>query len=315
MLNRSILRIKAFETAYSSVLSGDMSLPSARRRLEESCEDTRDLFVYLCGMVAPLTEVAAERIEVLRSKFNPSEQEKNPNMKFCQNRLAAALTEDPDLQKRLKKLSLSWDQYDIFLKKVLDSVCSKQYYKDYMSSGEDSLKEDCKLFSRIFEEELMDSVELEGILEDRSLYWNDDLSYAISWCCRTFNNMGAGRPWTLPPLYASQLKNDRPGIDDDQVFVRRLLESTLANYGKYSEMVYANARGWDSERLFLVDVVLVTVAIAEILNFPSVPVNVSLNEYVEISKYYGTPKSRSFVNGILDRIVKQLQADGMIIKK
>ena len=117
--------------------------------------------------------------------------------------------------------------------------------------------------------------------------------------------MGAGRPWTLPPLYASQLKNDRPGIDDDQVFVRRLLESTLANYGKYSEMVYANARGWDSERLFLVDVVLVTVAIAEILNFPSVPVNVSLNEYVEISKYYGTTKSRSFVNVFLDGIVKQ----------
>ena len=102
------------------------------------------------------------------------------------------------------------------------------------------------------------------------------------------------------------MKASRPGIDDDQKFVNRLLESTLANYGKYFDLICSNARGWDPDRLFLADVVLTTVAIAEILNFPSIPVNVSMNEYVEISKYYGTPKSRAFVNGILDRIVKQL---------
>ncbi|MGN0191816.1 MAG: transcription antitermination factor NusB [Candidatus Cryptobacteroides sp.] len=314
MLNRSILRIKAFETAYSSVLSGDLSLPAARSRLVESCEATRSLFVFLCGMAAPLTAVAAERIEVLRTKFNPTEQEKNPNMKFCQNRLAAILAEDPDLQKILKKQSLSWDQYDIFLKKVLDSVYSKQYYRDYMDSGESSLKEDCLLFARIYAEELEDNRELEAILEDLSLYWNDDLSYALSWCCRTFAAMGDGTPWSLPPLYASQLKTGKPGVDDDSSFARRLLEATLANYDSYSGMVYSNAKGWDPERLFLVDVVLVAVAIAEILNFPSIPVNVSMNEYVEISKYYGTPKSRVFVNGILDRIVKNLESEGSIKK-
>ena len=314
MLNRSILRIKAFETAYSSVLSGDLTLPAARCRLKESCEATRDLFVFLCGMVAPLTAVASERIEVLRTKFNPSEEERNPNMKFCQNRLASLLAEDPDLQKLLKKQSRSWEQYDIFLKKVLDSVLSKQYYKDYMASAESSLAQDCQLFSRIFEEELEDNTDLEAILEDLSLYWSGDLSYALSWCCRSFAAIASEGRWTLPPLYASQMKASRPGIDDDQKFVNRLLESTLANYGKYFDLICSNARGWDPDRLFLADVVLTTVAIAEILNFPSIPVNVSMNEYVEISKYYGTPKSRAFVNGILDRIVKQLQADGAVRK-
>lgn len=314
MLNRSILRIKAFETVYSSVLSGDKSIPSALQRLDESCEATRELFVFLCGMVVPLTAVAFERIEVLRAKFNPTEEERNPNMKFCQNRLAALLDEDPDLNKLLKKYSLSWEQYDIFLKKLLDSVTAKQYYIDYMSSPEASLVEDCRLFTRIFDEELSDNRDLEAILEDMSLYWNDDLSYAVHCCCRSFADIAKGKMWTLPPLYASQMKVGRPGLGDDRAFVRKLVESSLANYEKYSEMVCANARGWDADRLFLVDVVLVSVALAEILHFPSIPVNVSMNEYVEISKYYGTPKSRAFVNGVLDRIVKQLDAEGAINK-
>ncbi len=314
MLNRSILRIKAFETVYSSVLSGDFSLDAARSRLNESCESARDLFVFMCGMVAPLTETAASRIELLKTKFNPTEEERNPNMKFCENRLASILAEDPDLRKLMKQKGLSWDQYDIFLRKVLDSVYSKKYYADYMSSGESSLAEDCRLFMHIYEEELEDSPELGAILEEKSLYWDVDLSYVLSWCIRTFSSMGTSGRWVLPPLYASQLKTGRPGVDSDQAFVRKLVESSLANYGKYSAIVYANAKGWDPERLFLADVVVAVMCMAEILNFPAIPVNVSLNEYVEISKYFGTPKSRVFVNGIMDRIVRQLNDEGSIVK-
>ena len=316
MLNRRILRIKAFKVAYSAALNGNFSTRDAEAELKESCEATRDLFVYMCGLVAPLTEIARERIENLRTKFNPTEEEKNPNMKFCDNALARLLSEDEDLNKALKQRKFSWDQYDIFMRKVLDSVYSKKYFSDYMNSGKSSLEEDCRLFVKIYEEELADMPELERILEDMSLYWNDDLAYALTWCCRSFEDIAKGGRWTLPYLYQSQMKGATgEAVEDDQLFVKRLLSLTLVNYEKYSKMVYDSAKGWDADRLFLCDVVLVVMGIAEIVGFPMIPLKVSMNEYVEISKFYGTPKSRVFVNGILDRIVKKLQEDGTITKK
>lgn len=302
--------------AYSAALNGNFSTRDAEAELKESCEATRDLFVYMCGLVAPLTEIARERIENLRTKFNPTEEEKNPNMKFCDNALARLLSEDEDLNKALKQRKFSWDQYDIFMRKVLDSVYSKKYFSDYMNSGKSSLEEDCRLFVKIYEEELADMPELERILEDMSLYWNDDLAYALTWCCRSFEDIAKGGRWTLPYLYQSQMKGATgEAVEDDQLFVKRLLSLTLVNYEKYSKMVYDSAKGWDADRLFLCDVVLVVMGIAEIVGFPMIPLKVSMNEYVEISKFYGTPKSRVFVNGILDRIVKKLQEDGTITKK
>lgn len=315
MLNRRILRIKAFKVAYSAALNGNFSTRDAETELKESCEATRDLFVYMCGLVAPLTEIARERIENLRTKFNPTEEEKNPNMKFCDNALARILSEDEDLNKALKLRKFSWDQYDIFMRKVLDSVYSKKYFTDYMNSGKPSLEEDCRLFVRIYEEELVEMPELEHILEDMSLYWNDDLAYDLTWCCRSFEDIAKGGRWSLPYLYQSQMKGATgEAVENDQLFVKRLLSLTLVNYDKYSKMVYESAKGWDADRLFLSDVVLVVMGIAEIVGFPTVPLKVSMNEYVEISKFYGTPKSRVFVNGILDRIVKKLQEDGTITK-
>lgn len=314
MLNRRILRIKAFKVAYSAALCGNFSTADAEAVLKESCEAARDLFVFMSGIVVPLTDTARERIEALRSKFNPTEEERNPNMKFCDNRLAQILSDDADLNKQLKQRRFSWSQYDIFLRKVLDSVYSKKYFHDYMNSGKSSLAEDCRLFVRIFEEEFVDVPELERILEDMSLYWNDDLAYSLTFCCRAFEDIAAGGRWTLPYLYMSQLKGGAPGVEDDQAFVRRLLRLALVNYDKYSRMVYDSAKGWDADRLFLSDVVLVVMGLAEILDFPTIPVRVSMNEYVEISKFYGTPKSRVFVNGILDRIVKDLKEEGKIVK-
>lgn len=314
MLNRRILRIKAFKAAYSAALCGNFSTADAEAMLKESCEATRDLFVFMSGIVVPLTCTARERIETLRSKFNPTEEERNPNMKFCDNRLAQILADDADLNRQLKQRRFSWGQYDIFLRKVLDSVYSKKYFRDYMDSGESSLAEDCRLFVRIFEEEFVDVPELEQILEDMSLYWNDDLAYSLTFCCRAFEDIAKGGRWTLPYLYMSQMKGSGSNLEDDQAFVKRLLRLALVNYDRYSQMVYDSAKGWDADRLFLSDVVLVVMGLAEILDFPTIPVRVSMNEYVEISKYYGTPKSRVFVNGILDRIVKNLKEEGRIVK-
>ena len=313
MLNRRILRIKAFKVLYSSVLSGNTSLSQAESQLDQSCEAVRDLYIYMLGIVSPLTKVALDRIEAAKAKFNPTEEEKNPNMKFAENALARLLDEDVDFQKVFAKKKFAWGQYDILLKKIMNSVVSKDYYAAYMASGERSLAEDCKLFIRIFEEEFVDSVELEQILEEKSIYWNDDLAYALTWCCKTLKSFAKGEGWKLLPLYQSEmLKGD--GVESDKLFVRKLLQASFAGYEKYSAMVAESVSGWEKERLFSTDVVLIVMGLAETVTFPTIPVKVTMNEYVEISKFYGTPKSRSFVNGLLDRLVQTLVNEGQVVK-
>ena len=313
MLNRRILRIKAFKVLYSSVLSGSVSLSEAEAQLDMSCEATRDLYVYMMGIVSPLTAVAKERIESLKRKFNPTEEEKNPNMKFAENALAAMLDEDQDFQKIFKKRKFSWDQYDLCLKKIYSSMQSKQYFRDYMASEESSLAEDCRLFIKIFENEFVDNTDIGQILEDMSIYWHDDLAYSLTYCCRSLESIAKGRRWELPPLYQSDMKT-APGIESDRRFVHKLLQNAYGGYQKYSGMVSETVSNWDQDRIVSTDMALIVCGLAEAENFPSIPVKVTINEYVEISKFYGTPKSRIFVNGLLDRLVQKLAADGRIQK-
>lgn len=314
MLNRRILRIKAFKVLYGSVLSGNQTLAQAESQLELSCEATRDLYIYMLGIVSPLTQIARERIEAAKSKFNPTEEERNPNMKFADNALAGLLDADVDFQKMFAKKKFSWAQYDLLLKKIMTSVASKDYYAEYMASGESSLAEDCRLFTRIFEEEFVDSEELEQILEDKSLYWTDDLAYSLTWCCRTLKSLAKGERWTLPALYQSEMiKGD--GVESDRLFVRRLLQASYAGYEKYAAMVADSVSGWEKERLFLTDVVLIVMGVAEAATFPTIPLKVTINEYVELSKFFGTPKSRAFVNGLLDRLIQGMVNEGLIVKE
>lgn len=314
MLNRRILRIKAFKVLYGSVLADNMSLSQAEAQLELSCEAARDLYIYMLGIVSPLTNIAKERIEAAKLKFNPSEEERNPNMKFAENALARLLDEDVDFQKVFKKKKFDWAQYDLLLKNIMTSISSKEYFAEYMASEKRSLADDCKLFIRIFEEEFVDSKELEMLLEEKSLYWNDDLAYSLTWCCKTLKSIAKGEKWSMLPLYQSEMMSGE-GVESDKFFARKLLQASFAGYQKYSALVADTVVGWEKERLFSTDVVLIVMGLVEAVTFPTIPIKVTMNEYVEISKFYGTPKSRSFVNGILDKLIQQLANEGQISKE
>ena len=196
----------------------------------------------------------------------------------------------------------------------MNSIASKEYFAEYMASPAVSLKEDCRLFTRIFEEEFVDSEDLERILEDKSIYWNDDLAYALTWCCKTLKSFEKGESWKLLPLYQSELISG-PEVESDKAFVRKLLQSAFAGYDRYFSMISESVTGWEKERLFSTDVALIVMGLAEASSFPTIPVKVTINEYVEISKFYGTQKSRSFVNGLLDRLIQSMVNDGKIVKE
>ena len=315
MLNRRILRIKAFKVLYSYAENRTMTLQEALADLDTSCEATRDLYLYMLSIAGPLTAEAARRTEAASHKFNPTEEELHPNLKFVHNALAPLLAEDPDFQKLLERKHLSWDQDDALVHDLYETVKTRPYYAAYMADPEVSLAQDVRLFKKIFENEFEDNEALWQILEDRSIYWTDDLPYALTHVIRSLDGIAAAGRWEFPPLYQSDIlaAKGKP-VDSDRDFVRRLLTAAFGRFGEYYDKVAGSVRGWDRDRLFTTDIVLIAMGLAEAETFPEIPVKVTINEYVEISKYYSTPKSRSFVNGLLDRLIKESTAEGRVQK-
>jgi len=313
MLNRRILRIKVFKAIYSYAENPDLSLKETQAQLEISCKSTRNLYLFMLALIPALTQEASNRIEAARNKFHPTEEERNPNLKFVGNKIAAIFGSDPDFIKIIDREKISWEQYDAFLRKLFDSIKTKDYYKSYMESEQSSIKEDTKLFCRIFEDELVDNQDLEEILEDLSIYWNDDLAYALTCCCRSLESISDGNQWSLPPLYQSEMSKSG-GMDSDRAFATNLLRAAYTSYNTYLEKISSSVPKWDPDRLFILDIVLIVCGLAEARTFPEIPIKVTINEYVDITRYYSTPKSRSFVNGLLDTIIQKMMQDGEIVK-
>ena len=307
MINRRILRIKAFKTLYSFAQNPAMTVKEARKQLEVSCEAARDLYLMMMDLIPALTSEALSRIEAARNKFNPTDQERFPNMKFASNAPAAMLAADPDFQKLIAKKKISWEQYDVFLRELYERVRETDYFKQYMDNPDHSFKEDADLFIKIFENELVDDPALEEILEDLSIYWNDDLAYALTCCCRSLVKMNKDGRWDYPPLYMSDISAPgKAAAVSDHDFAFGILEAAVAGYPRFSQMVSDCVPHWDKDRLFVTDVCLIALGLAEQEKFGSgIDPRVTINEYVEISKYYSTRKSSSFVNSLLDKLIKE----------
>ena len=304
MLNRRILRIKAFKVLYSCAENRDLSLKEALSGLEASCEATRDLYLYMLALSPALTAEAARRIEAARGKFHPTEEDLHPNTRFAANGISALLEEDPDFRKLLEKKKFSWAQNDAFLHTLYETLKNRPYYQDYMKDEAPSLQKDAALWQRLYTEELEDDETLATILEDLSIHWADDLPYVLGCCIRSLEEMGRTGRWNLPVLYQA----------DSHDFVRSLLTAAYGRYQAYYNLVAQSVSKWEQDRLYTTDIVLIAMGLAEAETFPEIPVRVTINEYVEISKYYSTPKSRSFVNGLLDRLIKDRMEKGIINK-
>ena len=304
MLNRRILRIKAFKAIYSRTENPAMTVKEGEAQLEFSCEATRDLYLFLMALPQALTGEALARIEAARGKFNPSEEELNPNMKFAENLIATLLGEDPDIQKIIQKKKFSWEQYDVLLRHLYDTLRTRDYYTVYMASEGRSLSEDAELWANIYASELEDNAELEEILEDLGIWWNDDLAYALNWCCRSMDSLGKGERWSLPPLYMSDLSDK---TESDKSFITKVLRAAFAHFDEYVNQIAAITPKWDRSRICSTDLALIVAGLAENAAFPQMGSGIIINEYVEISKFYSTPESRAFVNGILDRLINKKQ--------
>ena len=306
MISRRLVRIKAFKCLFAYEGSGADNLAAAEKDLIQSCEKVRDLYYFLLNIASSIVEVASERIAVGLRKFHPTEQEANPNMKFVRNRYAKMLEDDPEFGRYCQRKGLVWGEYDPFVKRVYNSMITKDYYINYMNSGKDSFEEDCDLVSCIFQDEFEDNEELLSILEDLSLYWIDDVAYALNAIIAGIEVSKRKKTVFHPAVFQKE---------DDKEFALRLLDEAIIHYDEYRDYVASKLSNWKIERLVPADTTLIVLGIAEASNFPTIPVKVTINEYVEISKYYSTPNSRVFVNGMLDMAIQEKLASGEIVKR
>lgn len=308
MLNRRLIRIKVFKVLYSSVTSGSDSLIEAEKTLNYSCEKTLHLYYFMLNAVVALRNAALTRIETGLMKFNPTPEERNPNRKFAENRVSAYLAGDPRFVKFCEDHGLMWNEdLQSFIKKTLQTLSARDYFKEYMESGESSMEEDCTLFIRMFSDlELFeDNGDLASTLEDMSVYWTDDLGFVLSAIVRGLEVLRSRGTMPVPGVFLK---------DDDREFAVELLRAAMRGYGKYMDLVVANTSNWDPDRVVTTDLVLIVQGIAEAVRFPNIPLKVTINEYVEISKFYSTLNSKVFVNGLLDRILRRMVDSGEVVK-
>lgn len=321
MLNRRILRVKVFKVLYSRYICPELPLEDARRQLNLSLEASRTLYYFILSMVVPLSEAARERTEELKQVSTADKAALDKNLKFADNLLAKLLESDPDFNKILSRENLpSWSSYDLFLKKLYADISSRDYFKAYIASEKRSLDEDCALFAKIFSSEFEDREEFLEILEtttlerkkadDVALYWNDDAYYCLSFAAKALSKRNFR--FSIPPLFASEMKEGRQSDSD---FTYRLLEKAFVKFDSYKDLVIGLVpQTRFRDKVNSIDVCLCIAALAEIEAFEELPVKVSINEYLEISKYFGSSQSTSFVNGLLSNALNALEKEGRIVK-
>lgn len=305
MLSRRLIRIKVFKVLYSRMAAGSDSLIGAENELVASCEKTRDLYFFMLQLPIALKKVAQTRIETGLKKFQPTPQEANPNRKFVENKFIEILENDVKFLKLCESKGLLWRDYEGFVKKLYATIASTEYFKEYMESEERSINEDLSLFKNIFEQELEDNTDLEDILEEISIYWMDDLAYVLNVILKHLDTMAKKRKVVSPSVFLKE---------DDKTYAKKLLTQSLVKYDEYTELISEFVPNWDLERLVATDLALIVMGIVEAVTFDTIPLKVTINEFVDISKYYSTPNSRIFVNGLLDRILQKLSKEGQIVK-
>ena len=258
-------------------------------------------------LMVAVTNYAQKRIESAKSKLVPTAEELYPNMKIVENKYVAQLEINKQLRDFIVNQKRSWDNDSDFIKNLYDKIIASDIYKDYMASEEQSYEADRELWRKLYKTFVFNNEDLDALLEDQSLYWNDDKEIVDTFVLKTIKRFDEknGANQSLLPEFKDE---------EDKDFACRLFRRSILNSDYYRHLISENTRNWDFDRVAFMDVIIMQCALAEILSFPNIPISVSLNEYVDIAKMYSTAKSGAFVNGTLDGIVNQLKKDGKLMK-
>ena len=306
MINRELIRIKIVQLTYAYYQNGNKNIDTAEKELFFSLSKAYDLYNLMLALIVAVTKEANRRLEIAQARAK-REKASEPSQKFAFNRFALQLADNRQLQDFISSQKHTWDDEPEFVGKLLTQIEQTQFYKDYMQSDVDDYNADRELWRRLYRLLIQDNEDLDALLEEKSLYWNDDREVVDSFVLKTIKRFeeknGPGQE--LLPEYGSEEEKD---------YARKLFRATILNADEYQRYMSETSRNWDFSRLAYMDVVIMQIAIAEMMTFPSIPFSVTINEFVELSKIYSTPRSYGYVNGMLDAIARYLVNSGKLMK-
>ena len=308
MINRVLIRLKVIQVVYAYYQNGGKNLEAAEKELFYSMSKAYDLYKYLLLLMIEVTQFADRRIDNRRNKLRPTEEDLNPNTRFIDNAFMAQLMQNAQLEEFRANQKRTWDDEGDFVKHLFERIEETKAYQEYMAKETLTYEDDRELWRKLYRSTIAQNDEIDEILEEQSLYWNDDKAIVDTFILKTIKRFEPenGAEQELMPEYKD---------DEDKEFARKLLRTAITGADAYRKLMENNAKNWDMERFAFMDILIMQVALAEIMAFPSIPTSVSLNEYVEIAKMYSTPKSGGFINGMLDSIVNQLKSENKLNKQ
>lgn len=285
------------------------AMVNSRRSLQDSLEQAYKLYAGLLLLPVDITRLREEQIETAKDKYLPTADDLNPNLKFIENSLIGAIENSKSLNEYLKENPFSWENDYYLVKALLDNILKSDIYNGYMSAKEADFQADCEFWRNLFKEIILPSDALAEALESRSVYWNDDISIVGTFVLKTLRRTATDSDHNLElmPMFKDE---------EDAVFGETLFVDAINNADNYRELIdrFINESQWDTERIALMDIVILTAAITELLSFPAIPVPVTLNEYIEIANYYSSPRSGQFINGVLFSVINYLRENGQLQK-
>ena len=305
MLSRRLLRIKVAKNLYAHLKSGSTNLMVSEKNLIASIDKAYDLYLQMMSLIVDVARYAENRIEIAKQKKLPTYEDLNPNRRFVDNAVINLLTNAESVSDAIATRKLSWSHYPDTVKDIYNRMIESDYYKSYMSASICTFTDD-KKFVEAFYTSLEEDEALANTLDEISLLWNDDLSFALYMVIRTVSSIKQSHTdIKLLPKFKSE---------EDLDFACTLFRKSLVQYEDNQDIVDKYTSNWDVERIAFMDNLIISIAIAELTNFDSIPVKVTLDEWIDIAKYYSSPTSSNFVNGVLDKIVAELTESGRIKK-
>ncbi len=308
MISRRLLRVKILQILFAYYKSENESYNNVEKELLHSINKAYDLYHYLLLLPIELGDYAENKIQIAKQKHIASSEDLNPNTKFVENSMIKLLRENEALNDYVSKHRIGWGAYPELIRNLYQQVSATDYFQTYMDSPSSSFNDDKQLLTNILSREFEDFDEFYQFLEEQSIYWNDDLEFMISMVVKTLKKFSEGQPQTTPlfPMYRS---------DDDEDFIKRLLRKVISNHDENVKLIEEYTQNWEVDRIASMDILIMELALTEIKEFPSIPVKVSFNEYIEIAKYYSTEQSSTFINGVLDKIIMSLRKKNIFVKQ
>lgn len=304
MLNRRFLRIKTMQALYSFFQQDKADVLFYEKELFKSLDKIYDLYLYVLALLADMHHVAHLVIEENKNKRLPTKEDLEPNLRFIQNGVLVSMANSAEFKKALASHKVSWQvDYDL-VRKLYNELKQTDLYKKYMSSETNSIKEDKLFLVSVTIDFLYNHELLSHFFEEKNIHWADDTYGAFSMASKTFEGFTGN--FALLPLFKD--------TEDDKQFVSVLFRKTIEGSEVYNHLIHDKTKNWDFERIASMDILLMKMALAEFLYISNVPVKVSLNEYIDISKEYSTPNSKTFINGILDKIIIDFKKENKIQK-